>query len=110
MADLISYPFRLAESGRVVTVRDGSDDAITEQIAVLVLTIAGERPLVPGFGLPDPAYSELDTEALSAALALFGPDVVVSDVLLDETVRDQQRVVITWHAREQETGDPDAVT
>ena len=102
--NLISYPFRVAESGRVVVVPDGSVTAVNEQLAVLVLTVAGERSLVPGFGLPDAAFGELSVEALGAAIDLFGPPVTITEVLVEPGPRDTQRVVLSWAPREEGMG------
>lgn len=78
---ILSHPFRLAPNGAVATVEADSDAGESEQIAVLALTRAGERPLVPGFGIPDPAFAtSYPTGALIAGLATYGPPVRVVDV------------------------------
>lgn len=73
MARILSHPFRLLPNGAVATVEQESDLADAEQIAVMALTVRGERPLVPGFGVTDPAYGGFDAGELVAGLAVYGP-------------------------------------
>lgn len=80
MARILSYPFRLASNGSVVTVEQGSDEANAEQIGVLVLTRIGERPLVPAYGIEDPSFGILSAGDVVAGLAMFGPDVTIDEV------------------------------
>lgn len=77
---ILSHPFRLTTEGRVALVEQQSVPGDTEQIAVLALTRLGERPLVPGFGLPDPTFSGFERSQLAAAVALWGPPVQLSRV------------------------------
>ena len=82
--DVLSHPFRLDPTGSAATVLDGSTDANVEAIAVLAMTRKGERVLVPGFGITDPAYAEVDVAELNTGLATYGPeDVTVVDVTID---------------------------
>lgn len=74
--DLLSHPFRLGVDGRVVTVEDGTDDAVAEAIAVTALTRKGERVLVPDFGVTEPVFAEVDVTEINATLATFGPEDV----------------------------------
>jgi hypothetical protein len=94
---ILSHPFRLAPTGEVATVEDGSTAANAEAIAVLLMTRRGERPMAPDFGITDPTFAELDVAELDAGLALWGPDgVSVTDV--DVQPRDDltSAVVITF--------------
>lgn len=77
--DLLSHPFRLEANGAVATVEDGTDEAYAEGIAVLAMTRKGERDLVPGFGVTDPAYTGLDLAELNVGLLDYGPPVTVVD-------------------------------
>jgi phage baseplate assembly protein W len=77
---ILSHPFRIAGNGSIATVEQTSDQANAEQVAILILTEIGERPLVPGFGVVDPAFSTLDPAELAAGLTAYGPDVRVTDV------------------------------
>lgn len=95
MARILSFPFRLAGGGAVATVEQASDQAATEQLAVLLLTRTGERPMVPGFGLTDPAFRGVEPGEVAAGVALYGPPVrleavessVVSDAVTAVEVR-----------------------
>jgi hypothetical protein len=59
MSRVLSFPFRIdAASGQVVTVAVGCDQEAQEAIAMLVLTRLDEREMCPGFGVPDPAYTD----------------------------------------------------
>lgn len=96
MARIISHPFRLGPGGAVATVEQGTDQANTEQIAVLALTRTGERPLVPGFGVTDPAFIPYRPGELVAGVATWGPSVRISSVdtvPLDDATR---RVEVTF--------------
>lgn len=74
MADgIISFPFRYAPSGRLVTSPDGSDAEISQLIACGLLTRQGERPLNPLYGVPDPAFAGIDTSDVQTLLRTFGP-------------------------------------
>lgn len=82
--DVISHPFRLAPTGEVATVLDGTEQANAEAIAVLVSTRIGERVLVPGFGISDPVFAEVDEAEVNAGLATYGPpDVNVTAITID---------------------------
>jgi hypothetical protein len=80
---ILSHPFRISGNGAVATVEQTSDQANAEQVAVLILTEVGERPLVPGFGVTDPTFSLLDPVEVAAGLTAYGPDVRVIDVRVD---------------------------
>lgn len=84
----LSLPFRLDPQGHVVTVTQGSDGHATELVAMLTLTRKGERPLVPDFGITDPAFVGLDSAELSVAVATFGPEGVRVEVT-DERQTDE---------------------
>lgn len=73
MARILSHPFRLVPNGAVATVEQESDQGDAEQIAVLVLTIRGERPLAPGFGVTDPTFGGFAVSEVVAGLTVYGP-------------------------------------
>lgn len=95
MALILSHPFRL-QRGRVATVEQQSDAGDAEQIAVLCLTRPGERPLVPGYGLPDPAFSGFEPAELAAAVAMWGPDVTLEAVDVAASGEHAQRVEVQF--------------
>ena len=81
MAQVLSFPFRLAANGTVVTVESTSDAGIAEQINAFIQTIQGERPLAPGYGINDPTFdSEFDPGMITAGLAEFCPEANVLGV------------------------------
>lgn len=103
---ILSHPFRLSLNGSAATVEDGTEAAAAEAVAVLALTLRGERPMCPAFGVSDPAFAGYDAGELAAGLALFGPDGVVIDGVAAAPVNDTTaRVTITFNLE-----DPDATS
>lgn len=93
MAGLISHPFRLTPSGAVATVPQESDQYRAEQLAMIVLTRPGERPLVPDLGLADPVFVGFDGSTLQQQADAFGPSVTILAVRTEpvgETTQDVQ--------------------
>lgn len=74
-ASILSHPFRLTPAGQAATVLQDTDEANIEQVAVLALTKLGERPMVPSFGLRDPAFRRIEPGELAAGIAAYGPPV-----------------------------------
>ncbi|QKY79795.1 baseplate wedge protein [Arthrobacter phage Bumble] len=94
---VISFPFRLTATGDVATVERGSDAEVTEAIAVLLLTQPGERPLVPEYGTPDPAYAGLSAGGVQLGLDTYGPEGVLVEGLDLVPVNDtQSEAVVRW--------------
>lgn len=77
---LISYPFRVNPSGFVATNEEGADEQYEEELAQILLTRPGERPLVPSFGINDPTFGALDIVQVQTQLGLFGPPLKVTVV------------------------------
>lgn len=100
MADVFSHPFRIGSGGAIATVRDGSDQALAEGIAIIVLTRPGERPLVPDFGLSDPAFDELRQAELIAQLDLYGPETTIASVTSSPASEGSVEVVIGYNGSE----------
>lgn len=96
MAQIFSFPFRLAPSGQVATVTQGSDQANSEQLAVLISTVQGERPMVPGFGLPDPAFTGIKAGVIAAQVAMWGPAVTVDEVKTTAVDGSETDVTVTF--------------
>lgn len=87
MTNVLAHPFALAGNA-VAVVDDGSDTGAAQEIALLCATRLGERELVPGYGIPDPAFDALELAEINAGLTLYGPPgVSVTDlaVTLDPT-------------------------
>lgn len=80
---LLAHPFRLT-GGRAATVTDGSDAALADAVARIVLTRPGELELVPAYGIPDPLWEPsasagaVDVARVNAVLATFGPSATVT--------------------------------
>lgn len=92
MPAIISHPFRLLPNGNVATIEADSDLGDAEGIAVLVLTRRGERSLVPGFGVTDPAFAGLEPSEVAAGVALYGPPVTITAVR-DQWLSDTEQAV-----------------
>lgn len=95
-APVFSFPFRLTAAGTVATVEQGSDQANAEQIATLCSTIAGERPLLPGYGLTDPAFRGVRAGELSAQAARWVPQVTVQSVTSTAVSAVETDVTVTF--------------
>jgi hypothetical protein len=80
VAAILSHPFRVLPNGAVAVVDQDSPEGEAEQIAVLVLTRLGERTLVPGFGVSDPAFAGLSPTEVVAGVAEYGPPVAIRSV------------------------------
>ena len=95
--EIIAHPFRLV-AGRVASLRAGSDEAISQQIAVLATTRRGERQLVPAFGITDPAFGAVDAAEVNAGLALFGPAVRVTGTDMRMVDATTVAMTLTWQS------------
>ena len=94
--DLLSHPFRLKANGAVATVEDGTVRADAEGLAVLALTVRGERDGMPTYGVPDPVFDALSVADLNVGLTDHGPNLTVTAV---ETTRPRptvERVELTF--------------
>lgn len=96
MTKIISHPFRLNLNGAVATVVQDSEQADREQIAVLVLTKRGERPMAPGFGITDPVFNRVDAGEVTAGVALYGPPVTITEVTTRVGNGDEQLVEVRF--------------
>jgi phage baseplate assembly protein W len=85
VAPILAHPLRLAGTALEV-VDQASDAGNAQQLAILLSTRRGERPLVPTFGTSDPTYADVDDAELTATVATFGPPV---DVITVETTYDE---------------------
>lgn len=93
MARILSHPFQLAANGTVATVEQQSELADAQQIGVLALTVVGERPLVPGFGVSDPNGRGFNGAELAAGVATYGPPVTIRRV--STKVRSAVEIAVT---------------
>lgn len=92
---ILSVPFRF-RYGSAVTVDQATDESVAEMIAVLCRTHRGERPLVPNFGITDPAFNGgVDANELRLGVLTFGPRVAflnvdtraVTDEIMETVIR-----------------------
>ena len=77
MARLLAFPFRVAPNGSAATVEADTDDAYAQELAILLGTRLGERPLAPEYGVDDATFGELDEAQVVAAVEAFMPDTAV---------------------------------
>lgn len=96
MAPILSWPFRLTSEGTVATVDQDSDQGHAEQIGVLMLTIQGEQQMVPGFGLPDPAFSGVRPGVVAAQVSQYGPEVTIDSVASTVVSQVESDVTVTF--------------
>lgn len=96
MANLLSFPFRISNFGSAVTVEQGDDRYYDEQIAAILMTVRGERPLRETFGIPDVAYKGFQYSAFSAQVRQEMPELTnlkASINIIDDT---SEEVVVDY--------------
>lgn len=104
MSGILSFPFRLDPTGRAATVQPGSDAETDEAIAVLVLTMLGERPMSPQYGIPDPAFAGLALSDIQVGLDQFGPqNIRVNAVNITPRTETKSDAEILWSRKGEET-------
>lgn len=95
MADgALSFPFRLTPQGCAATAPYGSDQEVEELIAALTLTTAGERPMEPDFGIPDPTWVGITLNDLETGVAEFGPPGVSIESLEEDPLTEAQSAYV----------------
>lgn len=95
---LIVFPFRIGNSGSVVTADDGSDELYAAELSLLMQTRPGERPSAPYYGINDPTFDEFQESSLVSAIANFGPPVVISGVVSEWVDQETMDVTVTFTA------------
>lgn len=95
---MISHPFRRGTDGALVTVPDLSDRAAAELAGHVLACRTGERPLAPGYGLPDPAGSGVDPDTVASAVEECEPELSVAAVAVRDAGpgRVEVDVDVTW--------------
>lgn len=97
MAQILAYPFRILPGGIVDLVDQDSDVGHGQQVAVIVATRRGERPLVPTFGIDDPTFTaNVSLNDVAASVELFGPPVTIVDVTAGPIRRSRVEVEVTF--------------
>lgn len=89
----LRHPFTVLPNGRAAQLTQDSDAAAAQELAFLLLTRRGERPLLPEYGAPDPTYDVTGVDAVAAHVAAFGPDITIVDV--DDTPNEPGAATLT---------------
>lgn len=98
---LISFPFRLAPNGSVVTRPDNTAEYYGEELAQMILTKAGERILVPSFGMDDPTFQFIDQQELSHKVTLFALPIRISGMTTRQVTDTTQEVLVSYQLLDQ---------
>ena len=91
---LIAHPFRL-QGGACVTVTQDADSGDVDAVARIALTVVGELPLVPTYGIPQAAFDEVSVAAINSTLALHGPQGVRVAAEVTGRTQRSERVTIS---------------
>lgn len=102
MVKLFSYPFRLNPDGTVATVDDGTD-YYGDELAMLILTLPGERELVPEYGIEDPTFSSVSSAELAEKITLFGPPIDIVSVTTDFAPGGKLNIGVNYEPLEETT-------
>jgi hypothetical protein len=106
----MSFPFRLDVTGAVASVEQNSDAWVEECVAVATLTRPGEREQVPTFGVADPAFALFQVGSLQRHLLDFGPQITITEVVVEQLTEGRERVVIAWRHTSDEIVSPEDST
>lgn len=98
MASLLAHPFRVVGNA-VVTVDSDSDGGEAQLLAVLLTTRKGERQLQPSFGVSDPVFSSYQVSEINAGLAMYGPDIQVTNIDVTPTSETSEAVQVNYMPR-----------
>ncbi|GAA4916064.1 hypothetical protein [Nesterenkonia rhizosphaerae] len=102
----LSHPFRITPQGHAAVAPYGSDQAIEESIAVLTLTMTGERTLEPSYGVPDPVFAGLDATTIQTGVDSFGPEGVEITSVEEEPISESHaRYTVNWTREDDEETD-----
>ena len=94
---LISHPIRFDSEGAIVTIDEGSDRQAAELAGIVVATVAGERPLAPEYGLPDPTATGVSADVVAAAVSRCEPDLEVTAASIEPNGSlASVRLSVTW--------------
>ena len=85
MSITLAHPFRLTASGSLATIAEGSAAHAAQLAGHTLSTTVGERPLAPGFGLPDLAGGSVDAGQVAGALAACTPELAVDAITVTQT-------------------------
>jgi hypothetical protein len=105
--NLISYPFRVDNTGVIATVEDG-EEYYAQELAVLIKTEPGERSLVPDYGIADPTFDNFSTTELLSKVGMFGPPVRIEKVSSEFIASDRLAIEVEFTPMSE--SDPDFPT
>lgn len=103
MTGVLAFPFHLDPQGNIATAPYGSDQEVDGTIAALILTDIGERPLNPGFGIPDPTGIGITEGDIQVGLTDHGFEDVTITTLTTQPVSPTQAAVTVHWQREDDT-------
>lgn len=93
----MAFPFHVGTDGAVQTVEPGTDADVDQAIVMLVQTTLGERPLAPGYGIPDPAFNGVSAGDLQVGLDEYGPaGITIDEVTRDPQTQTTERMTVRW--------------
>lgn len=107
MSNLLSHPFRLNQNGAMAVRDEHTDEYVSERLAVIISTRPGERPMVPLFGIEDPAFGSLSLPALQVQMELFDIPVIITDVVEEPVSDGTTNVYVDFERIEDEEDDED---
>lgn len=93
MAETLQVPFRFA-AGKAAKVDARSDAGLLQQVAVLLMTRLGERPMRLALGVHDPTWHDLDLVEANSALRTFGSGVRLARLSAEWADATTRRLVI----------------
>lgn len=77
----------------MATVEQDGESGVREQLAILALTVLGERPLTPGFGITDPAFAGFDAGEFAAQATRW--QIPAGNLAIDVTPRTDTTQAVT---------------
>lgn len=85
MTTTLAHPFRLTAAGSLATTGEGTGGHAAQLAGHALATTVGERPLAPGFGLPDLTGGTVDAGQVAATLAACTPELAVDAITVTQT-------------------------
>ena len=98
--NILAFPFRIDETGRVAHVLQNSPEHHRQVIATLMLTGEGERDMAPSLGIAGMAFDQFARTLLERQLAEVRPAIRITETKTDFTSDDTQQVRIYFTSEE----------
>lgn len=92
----LSLPFRIGLNGEAVKVDQTSPQYYGEQVATILSTGKGERPLEPFFGMQDMAFNGFNHSALHTQLGIYLPELTNINAVVSSVTPDTQAVKVNF--------------